>query len=299
MASASSSVLADPDWRSVLIHLRLHFQLLLAPVFLWGWLLAGGGFPLAIAVAFVALHLFLYTGATAFNSYYDRDEGPIGGLEHPPPVTRALLPVSLTLKLVGLLLAVLVNVSFATVYLAFALLSVAYSHPRTRWKAHPWLSLAVVGIGQGVLAFLAAWAAARGELKSAVAQDGFLGALAAAFLILALYPLTQLYQVEEDRARGDRTVAVVGGSRLCFGLSLLFLALGGLAMIVVVLGRFGPVDALLVGAAIIAQALAIAWWSTHFDLAAVGANFRRVSALNRAGAVLFGGYLVVRLLTVR
>ena len=29
---------------TLVIHLRLHFQLLLAPVFLWGWLVAGGGF---------------------------------------------------------------------------------------------------------------------------------------------------------------------------------------------------------------------------------------------------------------
>ena len=37
--------------KDVLIHLRLHFQLLLAPVFLWGWLVAGGGFTLQILLA--------------------------------------------------------------------------------------------------------------------------------------------------------------------------------------------------------------------------------------------------------
>jgi len=50
-------------------------------------------------IAFVALHVFLYAGATAFNSYYDRDEGPVGGLERPPPVLPALLPVALGMSL--------------------------------------------------------------------------------------------------------------------------------------------------------------------------------------------------------
>ena len=55
--------------RSILIHLRLHFQLLLAPVFLWGWLVAGGGVSWSIVLAFIALHVFLYAGATALWVY--------------------------------------------------------------------------------------------------------------------------------------------------------------------------------------------------------------------------------------
>ncbi|HET6318838.1 MAG TPA: UbiA family prenyltransferase [Chloroflexota bacterium] len=293
--SSGESWAGPPAWRSVFIHLRLHFQLLLAPVFLWGWLLGGGGFGWSIVLAFVAMHLFLYTGATAFNSYYDRDEGPIGGLAHPPPVVPALLPVSLALKVLGLLLALLVNPLFALLYAGFALLSVAYSHPRLRWKADPWASLATVGFGQGVLAFLAAWAAVTGELDSAASVDGILGAVAAALLILALYPLTQLYQVDEDRARGDRTIAVVGGAPVCFVFSLLCLVIGGSAMLLVLGRRFGVADALLVALAILGQAIAVAWWAGHFEPNAILANYRRVSVLNRAGALLLGVYLVARL----
>src|SRR5439155_22738881 len=98
--------------KSLFVHLRLHFQLLLAPVFLWGWLVAGGGLSWSVAIAFVALHVFLYAGATAFNSYYDRDEGPVGGLERPPPVLPALLPVALGMKAIGAVLAALVNLPF-------------------------------------------------------------------------------------------------------------------------------------------------------------------------------------------
>src|SRR5438067_13916441 len=97
------------DFRALLVHMRLHFQLLLAPVFLWGWLIAGGGVSPAIIVAFIAFHVFLYSGATAFNSYYDRDVGPVGGLEEPPPVPESLLAFSLVLQAIGFALALLVN----------------------------------------------------------------------------------------------------------------------------------------------------------------------------------------------
>src|SRR5258706_360300 len=206
--------------RSILIHLRLHFQLLLAPVFLWGWLLAGGGLTQPVVFGFVAFHFFLYSGTTAFNSYYDRDVGPVGGLERPPSVSPGLLPFSLAVQAVGALVAALVNLPFLSVYVLFLALSFGYSHPRIRWKARTWTSLLVVGFGQGALAFLGAWAATRGEVASALSFEGVLGAVAAVLLILALYPLTQIYQIDEDAARGDRTVAVVWGPQRCFAFAL-------------------------------------------------------------------------------
>jgi 4-hydroxybenzoate polyprenyltransferase len=282
--------------KNVLIHLRLHFQLLLAPVFLWGWLVAGGGLSREVVAAFVALHVFLYTGATAFNSYYDRDEGPVGGLEKPPPVPPALLPVSLTMKAIGLLLSVLVNVQFALAYAAFAVLSLAYSHPRVRLKAHPWSSLLTVGFGQGVLAFLGAWAAVRGSLASAWSLDGALGATGAALMILGLYPLTQLYQVDEDRRRGDRTIAVAWGAERCFTLSLTCLLFGGLAMLAVVARRFGALDGAVVTVGLVAQLAAIGWWARHYQPTLIISNYRHVMRLNSLSGALLGGYLVVRLI---
>jgi 1,4-dihydroxy-2-naphthoate octaprenyltransferase len=281
--------------KSVLIHLRLHFQLLLAPVFLWGWLVAGGGASWSVVVAFVALHVFQYAGATAFNSYYDRDEGPVGGLEHPPPVEPALLPVALGMKVVGAVLAALVNGPFLIVYAGFAGLSLAYSHPRVRLKAHPWGSLLTVGIGQGVLAFLGAWAATRGELDSVHSTDGALGAVAATLLILAVYPLTQLYQVDEDAARGDRTIAVAWGARACFLFALGCLLIGGAAMLAVLGRRFGSLDAIVVGCGLIVETVAIGRWAGRYDPLQTLANYRRVMRLNTLSAAGLSLYLLARL----
>jgi 4-hydroxybenzoate polyprenyltransferase len=284
--------------RSLFVHLRLHFQLLLAPVYLWGWLVAGGELSIKVLLGFVAFHGFLYSGATAFNSYYDRDVGPVGGLERPPSVTNALLPFSLAVQAIGWLIAAFVNWPFWLAYGIFVLLSFAYSHPRTRWKAKTLTSLLVVGLGQGALAFLAAWAATRGEVGSAWSLDGALGALAAVLLILALYPLTQLYQIDEDAARGDRTVAVVWGPRRCFAFALACTLLGGVPMLALVARRFGTPDALLVGIGLVGQTLAIIWLARGFDPRAVLASYRAVMRLNAVSAGGLSAYLLLRLVLV-
>jgi 1,4-dihydroxy-2-naphthoate octaprenyltransferase len=87
------------------------------------------------------------------------------------------------------------------------LLSLGYSHPRTRWKGHPFKSLAVVGVGQGVLDFTAgAFTARAGE--GLVWNPGlWCGIGGATLTVLAFYPLTQLYQLSDDTMRGDYTVA--------------------------------------------------------------------------------------------
>jgi 4-hydroxybenzoate polyprenyltransferase len=291
-------VLSAESWKDLFVHLRLHFQLLLAPVFLWGWLIAGGGLSREVLVGFASFHGFLYSGATAFNSYYDRDVGPVGGLEHPPQVSAALLPFSLAVQAMGWLLAVFVSLPFFVLYAACMALSFAYSHPRVRLKARTLTSLAVVGLGQGALAFLAAWAATRGELASAWSLDGALGALAAVLLILALYPLSQLFQVEEDAARGDRTVAVVWGARRCFSFALVCTALGGVVMLTLLTQRFGSVDALLVGVGLAAQVLLLGRLARNFEPRQVLGNYRRVMRLNALRAGALGAYLVVRLALV-
>jgi 1,4-dihydroxy-2-naphthoate octaprenyltransferase len=176
-------------------------------------------------------------------------------------------------------------------------LSLAYSHPRVRLKARPIVSLLVIGFGQGVLAFLAGWAAGRGELNSAWSRDGVIGAATAALVVVGLYPLTQLFQVEEDRARGDRTVAVAWGHGASFCLALACLLLGGLGLALIVLWRFGMLDAAVVGLGLGLELLAVVLWARHFDPLQVKANYRRVMRLNATSAAALSMYFVFRLLS--
>ncbi len=198
-------------------------------------------------LGYIAFHLFLYSGITAFNSSYDRDKGPVGGMYAPPPIPRGLLAFSLVVQLVGAVLCLFVNRTFLGIYLTIAALGAAYSHPCTRWKASPITSALTVFIGQGALGFLAGWCVAS-SISSAITERGIGGLLSAAFTALGLYPLTQIYQIEEDTLRGDRTLAVqLGPERaLIFGFGCLTLA--GLTAIAVMARTSSRLDVALVAA---------------------------------------------------
>ncbi|MGN6698061.1 MAG: UbiA family prenyltransferase [Thermomicrobiales bacterium] len=282
--------------RLLFVHLRLPFQFVFAPIFLWGWLLSGGDGTWRVALAFIALHLFLYGGTTAFNSAFDHDEGPVSGLEHPPPVPPALLPFSLAWKGIGWLLAAFVNLPFVLAYTGYLALSIAYSHPCVRLKARPIASLLVISLGQGALVFLGAWGAARGEVASLVSPTGLAGMVVAALLVLSFYPLTQIYQIDEDRARGDRTLAVAWGPVACFAVAIVCQLAGGLALVALLYARYGLADALVVGAGLLGQVVILLRWAAHFAPGRIVWNYRRVILLNVAAGGGLGLYFIARLL---
>ena len=278
-------------------HLRLHYQLVfLAPLFLWGVVLGSRPLSLRTWIGFVAFHVFLYGGITAYNSYYDRDEGPVGGLRVPPPVTPGLLAFSLSVQAIGLGMAVYVGPLFALVYLGIAVLSVVYSHPRLRWKAKPVHALFVVAFGQGAAGFLAGLLATGSDWSSMTSPRVVAGGLSATLSAVGLYPLTQLYQIEEDRARGDRTFAVAFGVNASFVFSLICLGAAGACM-VLLLGTFGVVDALLAALGFLVLLGAIARWRVRFR-PDVYRNFQTLHVIQLGVSLIALGYVGVRLLRV-
>jgi 1,4-dihydroxy-2-naphthoate octaprenyltransferase len=296
--SASSPAGGNPSLagtaRTLFIHLRLHFQILLAPIFLWGYFLAvmAGSQRLDVKfwLAFLAFHLFLYGGTTAFNSYYDRDEGPVGGLAKPPPVAPALLPFSLIVQGIGAILAFAVNLPFAIVYLIIFGMGFAYSHPKTRWKGRPIGGLLTVAIGQGVLAALGGWAAANPNL-AAITPFEWLGLLAAALVTVGFYPLTQIYQIDEDLGRGDLTFAAWVGPRGAFAFAIVVQGIAAVMLLVFIALRLGWWNALVVGAFYGGLLAAIVRWAYTFDKIEILANFRRVMRINMLTSLGFIGYI--------
>lgn len=286
------------NWRDVrdcFIHLRLNFQIFLAPIFLLGYVVAGGSIGRGFVLGFLAFHLFGYAGGTAYNSFYDRDDGPIGGLEHPPPIPRGLLPFSLGWQIIGFGMALAVNLPFAFIYAIMFALSVAYSHPRTRFKGKPVAALATVALGQGVLGYLGGWACARGDIGSALTFDGLLGALAVTLITVGFYPLTEIYQIEEDRRRGDRTLALWLGPAGSFRFALACLSAGGLAALVLILRRYQTAEVLVLSVLFL-FILSVIWhWSRSFQPDQVIRNFRTAMRLYAAISLGFIAWLGLHL----
>ncbi|HWC07253.1 MAG TPA: UbiA family prenyltransferase [Gemmatimonadota bacterium] len=231
-----------------LLHLRFPFVFVLSPIFVWG-ALGAAGWTARTTLGFLLVHLALYPGANAFNTAYDRDTGPIGGLARPPAVPRGLAGGSTALQAAGAALAPLVGWTFGAAYVALWGIFTAYSHPRTRWKRSPWLSGAAIVGGQGGLGWLLGWTAAGGRWPPS--GDEVWSLVAASAAVAALYPFTQVYQLEADLSRRDRTLAAALGVRGT-------LAWGGAWFLVVALcGRALGLPVVAVYAALVA-ALALA-----------------------------------------
>jgi 1,4-dihydroxy-2-naphthoate octaprenyltransferase len=230
-------------------HVRLPFQLTLAPLFLWGVFLSDAPVQASVMLSFASLYLFLYPGITAFNSAYDRDTGPVSGMERPPVVPPGLLGFSILLQAMGAGIAAVAGAAFLLLYSTIALLAAGYSHPRTRWKASPWGSALVVALGQGLLGFAAGWAAGADVLPDIGSTRFVLGGLGAALTTLGLYPSTQVFQLQEDERRGDRTLALVLGPVRALRLGSLCLIAAGAAAAWLMALEYGSVDAVVIAAA--------------------------------------------------
>ncbi len=280
---------------SLFVHLRLHYQLLfLSPLFIWGFMLGGANISERAGIGFVSFHVFLYGGITAYNSYYDRDEGPVGGLQSPPPVIELLLPFSLLVQVVGFALALVVGFWFAFLYAGAMLLSVAYSHPWFRWKAKPLVSLVVVALGQGAMGYAGGWLCGAEPPHSLAAVDPLLGLGVATVSAVGLYPLTQIYQIEEDRERGDWTFAVVFGPDASFKFAAACIALAGICIAPLVLRRFGWRDAVLLATVYATLIAVVERWRRRFR-DDVESNFVALHRLQLVLSVGTLGYMTARM----
>jgi hypothetical protein len=184
----------------------------------------------------------------------------------------------------------------AAIYAAIVLLALGYSHPRTRWKGHPWKSWLVVALGQGVLDFAAGALTVEAMPWSTATWCGLLGAT---LTVTGFYPLTQLYQVGDDTQRGDRTVASVilkyCGRCGLFSGAALFLAGGAFSNAVALWLAGHPAEA---GVLLLANGAVLAFilqWAG--DTASTPRDdFLRIHRLMRLTALAFGAYILARLL---
>ncbi len=227
------------DLFSYVLHMRPAEWPIMAGHTILGYVLAvglkgaGSGARLLPAVGALAIWvLFLNGGTLAINSVFDKDEGDIGYLNAPPPLPEHLLAFSLLLLSAGQLLAFALPPAFRIAYAICFILSILYSVPPFRFKAVAGVDWLINMWGFGTLTPFAAWAATGRPLDGGHA----LVLLAFCPLFAGLYPLTQLYQLEEDRRRGDRTLALLLGLRASLSVSiactLLAFALFGWAALV-------------------------------------------------------------------
>ncbi len=236
--------------KSTLLHLRIPFSIFLMPIFLFAFSNSSilfqnqtiGGYYFNAFIMFISIHLFLYPASNGYNSYFDKDEDSIGGLEKPPKVEKNLYYAALLFDLVAILLGLLVSIDFAVMLFIYGLISKAYSHPVIRLKQYPIISLLTVGFFQGFFVyFMCSMALNNFSLQNLggilgslftylfalkldmvmISLKGFpimffMPAFLAMLLLFGSYPMTQIYQHKEDSKRGDKTISLLLGIKGTF-----------------------------------------------------------------------------------
>lgn len=194
--------------KSSWVHLRIPFSFFLLPVFLFALATTTEVNVFFALIVFVILHLFLYPASNGYNSYFDKDEGSIGGLKHPPKVTTGLYNLALLFDAIALILSTY-NILFFFMILVYGLVSKAYSHPTIRIKKYPFASWFIAGFFQGFFTFLMSYIGiVDGNLQDLVQPQILVAAGLTSIMLWGSYPMTQIYQHEEDTKRGDITLSV-------------------------------------------------------------------------------------------
>lgn len=198
-------------YRDALTLMRIPFSVYLMPVF-WFALSALQQVDVSRAiVVFLILHLLVYPASNGYNSYYDRDEGSIGGLKHPPKVNRELMQLVLAFDVLAVLFSIILSPLFAVLVALYLLISKAYSYEGIRLKKYPVISTIVVTFFQGAFTFAMVQIGVGLQLQEVLQFPNIGFAIVSTLFLSGSYPLTQIYQHDEDSQRGDITISLLLG----------------------------------------------------------------------------------------
>lgn len=272
--------------KSTLLHLRFPFSIFLLPIFLFALAVSPNINLERIIIVLISLHFFVYPASNGFNSFYDKDEDSIGGLKKPPKVKNDLIWVSLFLDLVGLILAAYISWLFALFIFIYGVVSKAYSYPAIRLKKYPWISWFIAGFFQGAFTFVGCYIGLNDfSLLSVLHWHVIFPALLCSILLWANYPMTQIYQHEEDKRRGDLTLSRTLGIKGTFIFSATFFILAVVGFIIYFNFYYSLKYATIFIGALLIPIIYFLWWFYRYLSGKSDVNYSNTMLLNWLSAV--------------
>lgn len=269
--------------RSTIQHLRFGFSLFLMPVYWFALSQAQAIHWGKASLIFAILHFLVYPSSNGYNSYMDKDTGSIGGIEKPLPVHKELFYVSIVLDVVALLLAYFMGwLVFAGIGV-YIIASRLYSYRGIRLKQYPVVGYLTVIVCQGALVyFIVSISISGGVLLPA---DSWLPAVITSLLIGGTYPLTQVYQHQQDRADGVTTLSYklgVKGTFVFCGI-VLFVALLLLTLYLTGEGQWRSV--VVYGIAMLPVGVYFTSWFLQVGKNPEKANFKNLMKMNYVASI--------------
>ena len=243
---------------------------------------------------FLILHFLLYPASNGYNSYFDKDEKSIGGLKNPPPVRRGLYFTSILLDGTAIVLGLIkVSVWFAIMLLIYGLVSKAYSHPTIRLKKLPVLGWLVTGLFQGAFTFFMCYIGINHYSPENILHPHvLLPALLSSIMLWANYPMTQIYQHEEDALHGDYTLSRMLGIRGTFYFAATFFAIASAGFIFFFRKYYSLHEGLVFLAVMSPVIIYFGYWFLKVWNNPLKADFSHTMSLNFISATCLNGFFI-------
>jgi 1,4-dihydroxy-2-naphthoate octaprenyltransferase len=285
-------------FRSTLLHLRFPFSFFLMPFYLFGISQSDNLHIVGLVLSFVVMHLLFNPASNGYNSWFDKDEGPIGGLANPPKVQTALYTTSLMMHFFALIFAIYFGLDTVLFLLILTVASMAYSHPLIRIKAKPIVGVIWVAFFQGFWTYYLSLSFFEHlNIHHFSNVQHLIPAVLCSIMLLGSYPMTQIYQHEEDLKRGDITISLRLGIKGTFMWTATWfgLATAGLLYFFYLKGGFALPTLMMVLTA--PTLLFFFWWWIKSNQNGEIVNHQNTMRLNWLSAIgfnLFFGYLIAK-----
>lgn len=263
--------------KNSLVLLRFPFSLFLMPPFFFAWSQAEAVNVPHLVLVFIILHVFTYPASNGYNSYMDRDTGSIGGIENPPPPDRSLFFITIAMDAIAVLLSLLVNWYFTIGLLVYILCSRAYSYRGIRLKQYPVIGFFTVFLVQGAVTFYMIFKGIHADIQEAPPWECL---LASSLLIGALYPLTQIYQHEQDKADGVTSMSYKLGYRGSFIFSGFLFAAANLLLYYYFTGDGHKMSFYIFSIALLPAVAYFFYWALQVFKQTEAANFKNSLLMN-------------------
>lgn len=279
---------------STLLHLRVPFSFFLFPIFLFSLAISPNISMGSLGWSFVIIHFLLYPASNGYNSYFDKDEKSIGGLKNPPKVNKTLYYTSIFLDLAAIVLGYLyINATFSVMLAIYGLVSKAYSHPAVRLKKHAVTSWVITGLFQGIFSFVMCYIGInRFDLSTALKPMVLYGGLLTTVMLWANYPMTQIYQHDEDAKHGDQTMSRLLGIRGTFVFTGALFALVTPGFFLYHQFYFGLKYSLVFLAALLPVIVYFSWWFVKTMRSESAADYSHTMWLNTISSTCLSAFFI-------
>lgn len=273
--------------------LRIPFSFFLMPLFLLALSQAENVSLFKTIISFIIIHLLIYPASNGYNSYVDRDEDSIGGIEKPPMPTEKLFYVTLSLDCLALILAAsLVSLQFSFCLGLYIAASRAYSSRQIRLKKYAIPGFLIVVFFQGAFTYYMSMAGITGSALPLDRSAVFV-LLGCSFQIAGAYPLTQIYQHKQDLRDGVVTLSYRLGYRGTFGFCAFMFALCNIFYYLYFAQKNSGTVFFIIQLFFLPIVIYFCYWFNLVTRDTAGADFKNTMRMNRIAAICMNSCFLV------